>query len=159
LSELGVSDLGSRGEFEKKIKELALQQLTEVVARTVYNEKSPESPGLRNNDVEGKNFDEMAEALSIRLTRIQADVQGFDASTWKDEFVQECQQKHQELTPTWNESWIKYASGKRLIDDLYKNYKINISKLALKRKLAKRILVNKSEDWTLVKSKIIDALG
>jgi AAA15 family ATPase/GTPase len=46
LFELGVSDLESRGIFEKKIKDLALQQLNEVVAREIYNQESFESVGV-----------------------------------------------------------------------------------------------------------------
>jgi hypothetical protein len=77
----------------------------------------------------------------------------------ESQFYTKCKSRHAELLPLWNESWIKQASGKRLIDDLYKEYTINISKLALKRKLSKRMCLNKTEDWTLVKSKINDALG
>jgi len=159
LLELGVPDLGSRGEFEKKIKEIAMQQLNEVVAREIYTQESPESAGLRSKDVEGKDFDQIAPILSGRLSALRSEVENHDDSTWQSNFIAKCKERHSELLPQWNEAWIKQASGKRLIDDMYKEYTINISKLALKRKLSKRININKTEDWTLVKSKIIDALG
>jgi len=159
LLELGVPDTGSRGEFEKKVKEIALQQLNEVVAREIYSKESPESAGLRAKDVEGKQFDEIATILSGRLMALKAAIQNHDDAQWKSNFIQKCNSRHSELLPLWNESWVKQASGKRLIDDLYREYTINISKLALKRKLSKRMYLNKTEDWTLVKSKILDALG
>lgn len=159
LIELGVPDIGSRGEFEKKIKEIALQQLNEVIAKEIYDRKSPVSAGLRAKDVEGKNFEQIATNLSGRLVALKSEMQNYDDNQWKSNFVQECKSRHSELLTLWNESWVKQASGKRLIDDLYKEYTINISKLALKRKLSKRMYLNKTEDWTLVKSKIIDALG
>ena len=159
LYELGASDIGSRGTFESKLKDIALQQLNEVVAKEVYLEKSPESVGLRSQDIEGKDFSKMAEVLSERLGVLKLEIQAFDHSQWKSDFIEECNKRHSELLPVWNESWIKLASGKRLIDDLYKEYTINISKLVLKRKLAKRISIDKTEDWTLVKSKILDALN
>lgn len=159
LLELGVPDIGSRGEFEKKVKKIALQQLNEVIAKEIYTLESPESAGLRVKDVEGKKFEEIATILSERLTVLKSEIQGHDDTQWKSNFIEKCQSRHSELLPLWNEAWIKQASGKRLIDDLYKEYTINISKLALKRKLSKRMHLNNSEDWTLVKSKIIDALG
>ncbi len=159
LSELSAPDIGSRGTFENKLKDIALQQLNEVVAKEVYAENSPESAGLRSKDIEGKAFSEMAEILSGRLGTLKSEIQEFDNSKWKRDFISECKKRHSELLPVWNDSWIKLASGKRLIDDLYKEYTINLSKLVLKRKLAKRINADKTEDWTLVKSKILDALG
>lgn len=158
LSELGVKDLGSRGTFEKKIKEIALQQLSEVVAKEVYVKESPESVGHRSKDIEGKTFEEIAGILSNRLETLKSEMQGYDNSEWERQFIEKCNSKHSELLPLWNESWVKQVSGKRLIDDLYREYPIHIQKLTLKRKLAKRIKMDKTEDWTLVKSKIIDAL-
>ncbi len=159
LLELGVPDLGSRGEFEKKVKELALQQLNEVIAKEIYATMSPESAGVRGKDVERKRFEEIASTLSSRLSALKEEIQNHDDVQWTKDFINHCKTRHSDLLPLWNESWIKQASGKRLIDDLYQEYTINISKLALKRKLSKRIYLNKSEDWTLVKSKLIDALG
>jgi len=157
LSELGVKDLGSRGTFEKKIKEIALQQLNEVVAKEVYVKESPESVGHRSKDIEGKTFEEIAGILSNRLESLKSEMQGHNNSEWKSQFIEKCNSKHSELLPLWSESWVKQVSGKRLIDDLYREYTIQIPKLTLKRKLAKRIKIDKTEDWTLVKSKIIDA--
>lgn len=159
LSELGVPDICSRGTFEKKVKEIALQQLNEVVAKEVYTKQSPKSPGLRAKDVEGKAYQEMAKVLSGRLESLKTEIHDFNDSKWEENFLKMCDARHTELLPLWSESWIKLASGKRLIDDLYKEYKINVSKLVLKRKLSKRMQTDKTEDWTLVKSKIHDALG
>lgn len=159
LTDLGVTGLGSRGSFEKKIKELALQQLNEVVAKKVYKEESPDSAGLRAKEIEGKTFDEMAVVLSGRLNELKNNIQTFKLNDWKLAFIQSCKESHDQLMPKWEEEWIKQASGKRIIDDLYKEYQINIPKLSLKRKLAKRMLIDKTEDWTLVKSKIQDALS
>lgn len=159
LTDLGVTGLGSRGNFERKVKELALLQLNEVVAKKIYKEESPDSAGLRAKEIEGKTFDEMAVVLSGRLNELKNNIQSFKLDDWKVDFVKSCNESHKELIPKWEEEWIKQASGKRIIDDLYKEYQINIPKLSLKRKLVKRMLVDKTEDWTLVKSKIQDALS
>ena len=90
LSELGVTDIGSRGTFENKIKEIALQQLNEVVAREIYKKVSPENAGLRSKDIEGKSFDEMTEILSGRLKTLKSEIQDFDDSEWKINFIKKC---------------------------------------------------------------------
>jgi len=113
----------------------------------------------RSKDIEGKSFNEMAEILSNRLDTLKSEINNYDNSNWKIKFIEACETKHTELLPIWENDWIKLASGKRLIDDLYKEYKtIHLSKIDLKRKLIKRLKTDKSEDWTLVKAKIIDAL-
>jgi len=159
LLDLGVTDLGSRGTFEMKVKEIALQQLNEVVAKEIFKKESPESAGLRANDIRGKSFSEMAEILSNRLEKLQSEINDYDNSKWKTNFIKKCEAYHTKLLPIWNENWDKQANGKRIIDDLYMEFTIRIPKLSFKRKLAKRIKADRTEDWTLVKSKILDALG
>lgn len=159
LLDLGISDLGSRGTFENKIKELALSQLTEVVAIEIYTQQSPDGVGIRTKEIEGKNFTDIAEILCSRLETLKSDMNVFESQSWKKLFIEECNNSYNKLKPEWDNSWIKLASGKRLIDDLYKNYTINVSKLSLKRRLAKRMHTDQSEDWTLVKSKLRDALS
>lgn len=159
LTELGVTGLGSRGVFEKKIRKISLKQLIEVVSKDIYKTVSPENAELRAKEIERKSFDEISKILSSRLEKIKVEIKSFDIAKWEKEFVELCNKRHEALLPEWQDAWIKQANGKRLIDDLYKEYSINISKLSLKRKLAKRIKIDKSEDWTLVKSKIQDALS
>jgi ABC-type molybdenum transport system ATPase subunit/photorepair protein PhrA len=159
LSDIGVKELGSRGEFESKLKKLALQQLTEVISKEIYNKISPASPGIRATEIESKTFYEISIILADRLLSIKNDIQSFECADWKENFIKSCEQLHIKKITEWEENWIKLANGKRIIDDLYKVYNINIPKLALKRKLAKRIYTERTEDWTLVKSKVQDALA
>lgn len=159
LFDSGVKDLGSRGEFEKKLVELALTQLKEVVAKKIYSALEPENPGLRQGDIERKSFEEIAESLASRISQIQAELCTFDTTNWKAKFLIQCQTLQDELHNQWQEEWIKLCSGKRLIDDLYREYSLNVSKFDLKKRLIKRMKSEQTEDWTLVRSKIRDALG
>lgn len=159
LGESGVPDLGSRGTFEQRIIELALGQLNEVVAREIYSTLEPENPGLRTADLVDNSYDNIAEVLSDRLEEIQKEVQTFDKVEWKRNFVQQCICRHAELEQGWREEWIRLCSGKRLIDSVYQEYTIRISKFDLKRRLARRMRLERSEEWTLIRSKIRDALG
>ena len=130
-----------------------------MCTKYVYVKNSPDGVGHRSKDIEGKSFEEMAEILSNRLDTLKSEIINYDNSNWKRKFIEACNTRHTELLPIWEDVWFKLASGKRLIDDLYKEYKIPVAKLALKRKLSKRLKNDKTEDWTLVKSKILDALN
>jgi hypothetical protein len=83
----------------------------------------------------------------------------FDESSWKTTFIDSCTALHSTLETSWSEDWLKLCSGKLLIDDIYREYTIKIGKLEFKKKLIKRMKSEQSEDWTLVRSKIRDALG
>ena len=159
LTESGVRDLGSRGTFEKRVTDLALEQLIEVVARKIYAEMEPDNPGLRPSEIERKSYTEIAAVLAGRLARIRSSLENFDQDKWGTNFISKCDALHASLKGEWADNWMKVCSGKRLIDDLYKEYTVRLSKFDFKRRLAKRMKNEQTEDWTLVKSKIRDALG
>ena len=159
MTETGVPDLGSRGTFEQRVVDLALGQLNEVVAKEIYSKLEPENPGLRSSEVVRQSYENIAEVLSGRLEEIHGSLADFDKEEWKQEFVRGCNDRHAELEERWREEWMKLCSGKRLFDDLYKEYTIRSSKFDLKRRLARRMRGEQSEDWTLIRSKMRDALG
>jgi predicted ATPase len=160
LTDAGVEDLGSRGGFEQRVVELALSQLNGVVAKNVYAALEPDNPGMRPSETDRKSFSEIATVLAGRLQTIRSDLNAFDEESWKIQFVALCTRAHAELEVQWKEQWLKLCSGKRLIDDIYREYTVRgLSKFDFKRRLAKRMKSEQTEDWTLVKSKIRDALG
>jgi predicted ATPase len=159
LTASGVKDLGSRGTFEQKVVELALSQLKEVVAKKVYLDLEPDNPGLRPAEIERKSYSEIAEVLANRLGNIKSSLHDFDQNSWRIDFESKCEALHATLRSIWTDDWTKLCSGKRLIDDIYREYTVQISKFDFKRRLAKRMRVEQTEDWTLVRSKIRDALG
>jgi hypothetical protein len=159
LSELGVVDLGSRGAFEQRVVELALGQLTGVIATEVYMTLEPDNPGMRPSEIERKTYLVIAGILAARLQSIKSGLQAFDSDAWKEQFISKCSTLHATREGQWKEEWIKLCSGKRLIDDIYREYTIRMSKFDFKRGLSKRMKAEQTEDWTLVKSKIRDALG
>ena len=151
--------LGSRGAFEAHVQELALLQLQEVVAKGIYSSMEPENPGLRPSEIVRKEYSAIAKVLAERIARIQSDTQDFRQEDWETKFVSACEAKDAELRELWKEEWVKRCSGKRLIDDIYREYKIKKSKFDFKRALARRMKNDQSEDWTLVRSKLRDAMN
>jgi predicted ATPase len=159
LADAGVPDLGSRGSFEQKVVELAVSQLNEFVAKLIYKDLEPDNPGIRPSEIERKSYPEIADILAGRLANIKSSLDTFDRDKWKGGFVSKCETKHAEQVDRWKNDWVKFCSGKRLIDDVYREYTVRLSKFDFKRRLAKRMKDDQTEDWTLVKSKIRDALG
>ena len=159
LADSSALDLGSRGSFENRVVELAVGQLYEFVAKQAYKDLEPDNPGLRPTEIERKSYPDIATTLAERLTGIKSILDTFDPDDWKKGFVSKCEAKHAELVDQWRNDWIKLCSGKRLIDDIYREYNVRLSKFDFKRRLAKRMKDEQTEDWTLVKSKIRDALG
>jgi hypothetical protein len=160
LTDLRVLDLGSRGSFEQRVIELALGQLNAVIATEVYKNLEPDNPGMRSSEIERKSFSEMADILAARLQSIKSGLSAFDSATWKIDFISKCSALHGQREGQWKEEWLKLCSGKRLIDDIYREFTLRgVSKFDFKRGLARRMKAEQTEDWTLVKSKIRDALG
>jgi hypothetical protein len=119
----------------------------------------PENPGLRPSEIARKSYDDIGHILAGRLTEIRDVLQVFRPSDWITTFVSRCQAKDADLKQRWQEDWVKHCDGKRLIDDIYREYKVKRSKFEFKRRLAIRMKREQSEDWTLVKSKLRDAMG
>ena len=153
-----VNDLGSRGTFEQNVVRLALGQLNEVVSKEVYSRLEPDNPGLRSSEVSRRSYMEIADVLAERLERIGKHLQNYDAVGWKGNFIQRCEERHSQLEEQWKAQWVQLCSGKRLIDDIYEEYRVNVSKFDLKRRLVRRMKMEESEDWTLIRSKLRDAL-
>jgi len=158
LVDAGVKQLPSRGEFEALIRDLAIGQLTELVAKRTYESLEPDNPGLRPKEVASLSYDQMAEILVSRLSTIKTQLAGLDPASWKAKFVQEAKTAEQSLAEHWNTSWRKLCDGKRVIDDLYKRFEIHVSKLDLKTRVMRKMVADESDDWQLIKGKLTEAL-
>jgi predicted ATPase len=159
LADSEVPDLGSRGTFEARVRDLALLQLNEVIAKEIYSALEPDNPGLRPSEISQKSYRMIGDILAGRLTGIRDGLQAFRSGDWVATFVARCEARDADLRQRWQEDWIRQCSGKRLIDDIYKTYRVRRGKFDFKRRLAKRMRTEQSEDWTLVKSKLRDAMG
>jgi ABC-type phosphate/phosphonate transport system ATPase subunit len=159
LSEVGAQPLPSRGEFETLVRELAIGQLTELVAKQTYASMEPDNPGLRPKEIAGLGYDAIADALVSRLLAIRAELSGLDVSAWKRKFVEEANTRERSLKDQWATSWRKLCDGKRLIDDLYKRLGIRIGKLDFKIKVVRHMAAEASDDWQLIKGKLHEAIA
>ena len=159
LSESARTKPESRGSFEALLSDLALSQLYDVVSREIYTQLEPESPHLRPVEIDNKQYDEIAGILSDRLLKIRSELESHDKAVWVPDFITRCKQRDAVLRNQWQEEWVRLCSGKQLIDDIYREFGGNKSKLDFKKRLMRRLKDEQAEEWTLIKSKLRDALG
>jgi predicted ATPase len=158
LLENKVAGLGSRGTFESRIIDLAMVQLDEIVAKEVYSGMEPDNPGIRPAEIERRSCRDIGGILAARLSRIQEALHDLDSAGWQSAFVEKCDAKRAGLVEQWQEGWVRVCNGKRLIDDLYREYAIHLNKVELKRRLIRRLKRDGAEEWTLIRTKLMDAL-
>lgn len=159
LQDAGCKGLSSRGEFEKLIAELAMGQLKDRVIKAIYSKLEPENAGIRPNDLSSKDYGLAAAILSERLMRISETLSAMKEDEWRAAFVKDCQLREKEIEDDWRNNWAKLCSGKQLFDDLYKKFPVQLSKPELKKRIMRKMLAERTEDWTLIRSKITDSVN
>ena len=151
LADAGVKNLPSRGEFDSVIRDLAIGQLVELVSRETYSNVEPDNPGFRPKEIAGLDYDGIANLLVTRLSAIESQLRGMDAAAWQAKFVADAKEQEEVLKEQWGTSWRKLCNGKRLIDDLYRKFNINVSKVDLKIRVMRKMAAVESDDWQLIR--------
>lgn len=151
--------IGPRAEITRKLKELAMGQLKEVVASEVYAGFQYESPGVRTSEIKGVGFGEIAHILAVRLTRIQSHIGQFNEDRWQEEFCRRCEAKYGELHAEWDTRWPELCNGKRYFEDLRSEVQLSISLEALKEKILSKLREHPpKENWIQMEALIADLI-
>ncbi len=150
-------ELPDRGEFNSRVKELALEQLMPLAARQAYEPDRPVSPGLTNEDVRD-SFQEMADILSDKLGELKGAVSTLDLNAWNNEFLARCSQVHAELASDWDSDWRLKCNGKVLLERVFREYTVNRDRRELKKELARGIREQQSPEWQAVDKMLREAV-
>jgi hypothetical protein len=150
--------VGSEGRVANLIRNLALAQLDEVVARQVYSGFAYDSPGLRSDDVMGKTLAEMANALFQRVERARRSIVNHVREDWMDDFIRLCEQERRQLEPVWESTWKEACNGKKLFEDLQRQGILRMSPTVFKRRIIQRMRDGVSENWRLVESQLVELI-
>ncbi len=154
-----ISPLQNMGEVLTLLRRLADDQLTDTVARDVYEARSYTNPGFRKGELQGKPIAEAADVLFSRLATMQSELLPLSEISWKKEFIEEVQQKLNVLQTTWSTHWIDLCDGKRLFKDLQREVPLRISVQRFKRQAMLRLRVQQRDSWTLMSALIQNAIG
>ena len=147
------------GETQNIIKNLAMNQIQDLVVREVYATYRFENPGLRSNEVQGKQLHDVAEVLFVRLAAVRSQTSNLDQAVWTEDFVSRCGQRILQIREQWEVSWVEDCDGKRLFVDIQKSRGIKRNLLAFKRLIISQMRASTTETWRSMESLIKDLLA
>ena len=142
----------NQGEVAKLLRDLALRQLDDFVARNVYVGYSYDDPGLRMQDIQGKPPVEIAGVLFERLAKVQAQIATLDETAWKAKFQEDCSSSHVQLASVWETTWREVCDGKRLFRDLQQQVQMNVPLRRFKMRVMAEMRNKSTENWRSIES-------
>jgi hypothetical protein len=156
--EISRDRIEQRGEVGTIFRDIAIEQLREVVARSVYESMSYEHPGIRPREIRGKSYRDIGNVFFVRLQTMQGQLPELDDLQWCDDFVARCEAEHRQRLLTWETDWLTLCDGKRFFQDLHQRYGVKVSHLKLKKLIVERMERENSDSWVLVQQLLTDAL-
>lgn len=151
-------DLPDRGEFQARVKALALSLRLPLVARAAYESTRLINPGLTSKDLR-PSFEEMSDLLVAQLKELQSSISAMNLFFWKEEFLNRCTKIDADTRSTWDSEWVSRCNGKELLELVCREYRINRDRREIKRELVRQIRDENSPEWQKVKSLLLRALG
>jgi len=150
--------LPDRGEFQARVKSLAMSQLTPIAARSAYEPTRPVSPGLTNDDLR-PSFEEMSEILVMKLAQLKSSTDAIDPMIWKTEFLTNCRRIDAKLRKVWDSEWALKCNGKELLEAVCREFQINRDRREIKRDLVRSIRDQKTPEWQRVMELLRNAMN
>jgi len=150
------NDLDRAG-FAAKLKELALAQVTRVVAKTVYASRQPPSAGLLTKDTY-TTYGEVADLLAGRIQELTDSVRTFDPERWVAEFEIACSAEEERIKPEWEAHWHKIADGKKIIEEIHHWMEPGMPVMEFKRIIVRAMAHYRTDAWKIVDSILSNAL-
>lgn len=147
------------GEVSKLLRKLAFQQLDELAARKVYSRYLFEDVGLRKDDILNKSVDTIAQTLNERIQKVQNQLASINLQTWNSDFKLAIETERKLLEAIWETNWQVDCDGKRLLEDLFKEVKLNLSLKRFKVRLMKEIAAKQYSTWKAVEGYLKTLLG
>ena len=121
LKEPSPEPTESRVALRAMMKDIALGQLRDIVAREQYAAFMYENSGLRASEVDGlRDYKEIGTVLAKRLTTVQTQLAAHDEANWVRDFDQKCVVRDTALEAEWNYKRQLRCDGKRLLVEMHK---------------------------------------
>lgn len=148
-----VSDpLPNQGEVSKLVRELAMSQVDEFVARQVYSGYQFDDPGIRANEMRSKNLDEIADILLQRLRNVSEQIGPLTSPEWKSIFLRQCQDLRSQQVLVWEARWPELCDGKRLFIDLFCQRAFKLSLIKFKKRIMLGMRSGPTAGWRSIES-------
>lgn len=151
--------VGSIGELQNLLRQLAAKQLDEIAARSVYQRMNYESPGLRREDVRGATLEQVASNLYARIEKVKAQLSSLEKSSWIQTFLADVMAERAKLTETWDLKWIQDCDGKRLFADLHNHVQPKHGGARyMKIRVVQEMRVRGTDAWRALKQQLEELL-
>jgi predicted ATPase len=142
----------NQGEVSRVLRELAISQVDEVVARKIYHDYRFDDLGLRTSEIRGKNLEQIANALSTRIATVADQIGSINAAEWKAEFLAKCREAREQEILVWEARWQEVCNGKRLFSDLVRRVVFKISLPKFKKRVMLGIRSVPTANWRAIES-------
>jgi len=142
----------NQGEVSRVLRELAISQVDEVVARKIYQDYRFDDLGLRTSEIRVKNLEQIAIALSTRIATVADQIGSINAAEWKAEFLTKCREVREQEILVWEARWQEVCDGKRLFSDLVRRVVFKVSLLKFKKRVMLGIRSVPTANWRAIES-------
>lgn len=153
-----VDEFPDRGNFQSKLKELAMDQTRPIAARETYEATRIGRPGLEDSDLR-ESYPEMAAVLKGKLTTLRDAVSSLNLETWEDTFLAGCQAREKELRKAWDDTWEKECDGKNLLLAVCRTYEVARDRKELKKEIIRVLRDQQATEWQEVDSRLRHAMN
>jgi hypothetical protein len=144
--------LPNQGEVSKLVRELAMSQIDEFVARRVYSNYQFDDCGIRGNEIHSKNLESIADILVQRLIKVSGQLTPLSNSEWKNTFLQQCQEIKTQQVLVWEARWPEFCDGKALFSDLFRQRGFKMSLIKFKKRIMLGMRSGPSAGWRSIES-------
>lgn len=152
--------LPNQGEVSKLLRELAISQIDEFVARQIYAKFKFDDLGVRTSEIRGKNLQAIGDALVARLAQVKAQIDPIDTAEWKRQFLAQSEELKKQEELVWQVRWQEICDGKRLFSDLFKHLVFKTSLARFKKRVMLGMRSAPTANWRSIESllkKLIEA--
>jgi hypothetical protein len=157
--EIVKTPLKNQGEVTKLLRELALSQLDEYVARQIFTGYKYSDYGLRSEDVSGGSIATMASLAFSRIATSQAQISKLTEAEWISDFIARCEELKSILRTKWETTWQSDCDGKKLFGDLHQTIVFRMPLRRFKTRVITYMRLNSSEGWRTVESVLKELLS
>jgi len=158
-AEFSESPKSSPTEMRDVMRALAMAQLDEFVARSVFKEIGLESIGFDMEVMRLSGVTAIASALHERIEEMVRQFQLLMTEGVEKRFADLFSTKRRELESIWEEKWREKCNGKRLLESLRREGHFKGDLLKLKRAAMSMIRENKTEAFNSLSTMLRDLIA
>jgi len=136
-----------------------MSQIDEYVARQVYADYHFHDPGLRSDEIRGKDLVQAAEILGHRISLIKSQLGPLEEVLWKQEFLGKCAAIRPEVEAIWDARWTELCDGKRLFQQLFRRLRFGMSLPKFKKRVMQEMRSRRTPNWSAVESLLKRLIG